>query len=524
MEKVNPHSELLCAIASLDQYDVQGNQLEFSEFFGNGLYTSRIKNTDCCLNHYTDAESLKSIVEGRQIGLKKYDSMYGSEKESEEVFNAYKKAIDILLKQKKITKEQYAKLKQSYKRIKQNKSVFKHYFMGDINKTLECIPYCFCMTSLEYRQTESDWLREKELFINCDCIEYELKIKPGIQSEFNALEMYRVIYNDSYVVNEIKKYVMHFIKKVSDIDLALEGIEHVLSVLRIAIINRTLQNERETRLVFFLPTDSNYSQKVGELLSHKRRKNDSGEFEEIPNDDDFVYIDYNESKKIMNITCRKNTNIVERCRSLIEENDFESAVSEEGSVELKHFDLYNTILGDDISIDYCYKILDTTDYDSNDQDTVLRFFKASLALKYVFEKLPNNGLKPFLSFADSICEKSKNKSEQCFNNYVSLILPFKNCLPKKTLETIRNVSSYYVRYHIYNSNYSGIVSVLFRNDKDMLKDLFKQCNREWFFDHTVNYQIKPGILYKDTIPGYSRCGLDKELKEFIKDVIDGNQI
>ena len=519
MENIGHYSELALALMEIDQCDLHGNKLSISEYIGKGLYSTRIKQYDHSLKHYTDESCFESILAGHQIGLKKYCKMYWADTESEEIFRIYLEAIDSLLKEGFIKKEQHGKLIQSYNRMKDNKDTFKHFFMGDINKTLECTPYCFCMTAFDFEETKSPFLLDKDLTIHFDCIQYELDNEIGVKSPYNALQMYRIVYNDDYVLNEIKKYIMHFIRKVSDVDIAIEGIEHVISELRIAIITSSNISERETRLVLFLPNDPQCSAKIEQFLSHKRRRKEDGSFVELKDDSDFVYINFNDFRKQIVITLNKKARDPSHYMKLIEKYGYEGWVSEQKH-ENHVFDLYNAILGDDICFEKCFTVIRETDFDTVDSETVHRFFKASLSLGFILNNDPTKEqLETLMPYVKTLCEKCIHKEEQCFINFICQVLPHKKLLPDDIKDLIFDIASYSVTRDIYLSYYSGMVEVLFRNDRGMLIESLKRCDKSWFSDHLVSYNTPSGNVVEELSPGYTKLGLDEKLIKIIERII-----
>lgn len=156
----NPYKELLNVIISEGQYNEGGNHLPFSRFFTN--YSKQQRDAGGVLNHFTDYLALESIIKGRQIGLRRFDMMYSPKDEGRHIFAMYSDIIDEIHREGKIDDNKKGRL---LSLISSNNGPYVLHPDRYSRKYQICTPYVLCFSHNSFVENESDYLSNKDLYI-----------------------------------------------------------------------------------------------------------------------------------------------------------------------------------------------------------------------------------------------------------------------------------------------------------------------------------------------------------------------
>lgn len=310
--------------------------------------------------------------------------MFCDPQEGEHILDVYETAIMSLREEGLFKGDIITLLTDSLARMRNNKGVFKH-FMFDTNEVVECTPYCICFTPLDFNSlNEVEWLSKKDLCIHFNKYYLELN-KSGIlsKSSFGAVDLFKCQYADNTLHNEIKKYIRHIFRCVSDVNVAILGVEYVISTLRICITPTCNAAECETRLVFFLPNDLENHPKIKALLSHRRGRDDDNNFIDVTEECDSIYLNLKPLCNQINITCNgKSNDLTNQCEELIRKYGYIPCVF--NSKWHKGENEFISILGrDNLNYDACLKMIDESVSDTT--DPIFSISKAILALEFAMK-------------------------------------------------------------------------------------------------------------------------------------------
>lgn len=223
------------------------------------------------MNHFTNIDALSNIVRSGKLRLTLYSEMTNGSSEGEYVMRLYHEVLEEM--------ETKGEIGRGLCRGIYNPPVsFRRWIQGC--GFVECRPYVICFSMNDdddvmgpryYRRRPGGWICSYSN-IN-EFSDHGLNPNATFDS-LGLMMLQKVCYDADFVKNEIRRMVLDFIRTGHD-DRRYTAlcIGEVISCLRLVVKERIdddgndASEEREIRLIYYVPTDDSVVERLGEIMS-----------------------------------------------------------------------------------------------------------------------------------------------------------------------------------------------------------------------------------------------------------------
>ena len=307
LERIN----LLYTVFSSEGQEINGNIIPFSKYFS--LYPKIKRMSGGIIHHYLNNDSFESILLGKQIRLTRFDKMYDGHDEGKHIFILFSECIQYLYKKKKIDQVQKNRLEQS---IEEMSGVIVQRYLRDTKEITDCIPYVMCFTTNRYEDGSTpDFIMSRDLYLFFHVSDMELNIidnPDGIKDKsddcYNSVEISKVEYSDSFTKGVLSSFILDCIKKANGrLDLAVDLIKVRINMMRLTQLPSKYKNEREHRLIVYVPVELEKHPKISKYLVKKRIVVGEQSLDIESNVEDYIYLNFSSNKKYIWVAKKKSS-------------------------------------------------------------------------------------------------------------------------------------------------------------------------------------------------------------------------
>lgn len=213
-----------------------------------------IKQVDQTLKHYTQLGTVPLILNSETIRLSKIDVMRNDNTEGRYAWNFFWIICRDLLDEGDISYEFYDGLKKNLSR-----KCLHHYL--SIGKTLDCDVYVACFTGKEGEEIFFDRYGPCAIEFG-PMLDYLIDLFKQPLSE--CIELRRVLYNPSIFRDYLRKAILgpYTVSTVGEWPRIYSYLNSLISYWSCLVKSPYWDNERECRILFYLPKDEVYRSKL----------------------------------------------------------------------------------------------------------------------------------------------------------------------------------------------------------------------------------------------------------------------
>ena len=269
--------------------------------------------------HYTDIDSIRSMLDGRQIRLTKFNEMQLGQNEGRYIFKRLKSILHGM-RADEITDVQRSRILREIIEMEEGDKNTLYHFFTDTNKTEKCTPYVFCCTV--NMDKKPPWMDETEISLQLSVENLGLKAleipRDVTKGCYGAIRMTPCFYEEDYNNEWLKSLILHYLREVDDLDDAIDLIVHRIGEIRLSIMDEGLYKEVERRLIFFLPVDKEKHPDLMKYVGKHRAGDSKGCLEEVGDDiSKYIYLDFNDGLKQIAVCINPEKTTVDECMQIL---------------------------------------------------------------------------------------------------------------------------------------------------------------------------------------------------------------
>ena len=213
-----------------------------------------IKQVDQTLKHYTQPKTVPIILNSEKIRLSKIDGMRNDTTEGRFVWDFFWITCRDLLDEDEIPYEFYDGLKKNLNRE------YLHHFPS-LGKTMDCDMYVACFTSKNDEEVIFDRYGPCAIEFG-SMLDYLTDLLKPPMSE--CIELCRVLYSPSIFRDYLRKAIVdpYKVANVDEWPRLYPYFNNLISYWSCLVKSPYWDNERECRILFYLPKDDDYRSKL----------------------------------------------------------------------------------------------------------------------------------------------------------------------------------------------------------------------------------------------------------------------
>ena len=290
--------------------------------------------------HYMSYENFKSMLDGEQLRLTRYDRIALAPDEGKQIFRTVEEIVEGLKEDGFIDSEESKRIMERVESMK-DKPLLRRYRPGE--KLVECTPYVICFTRLDFNEGESEAVRYisgRDLRLELHLNNLELDV-PGLNDYsdmekvdcYGSVEIMLMNYEKDVLSDEMKDELLDFIRMYRNQELSFDNllnyVERLVDCNRVFSYPSSYSDEMEIRLAFYVPNDRSIYPEISDVVKKKRTRNENNEVVECSDeiDESHIYLNFSNEKKSIRISINPESNhTVDEYNDMIRGAGFEPLV------------------------------------------------------------------------------------------------------------------------------------------------------------------------------------------------------